>query len=88
MTFLIVAEDLPTGAELAERIREREPDSFCISISPSTAEEALNTIQVDCVICPPELAECLSRRKLPWLAVWPPEVSAEPLAKTLLPHRV
>ena len=87
MTFLIIAEDHTAGAGLAERIKERAPDSFCFSVSPSTVDEALKTVRVDCAVCPPELAESLSRRKLPRVAVWPPEASAEAMTEALLSHQ-
>lgn len=88
MTFLIITEDPSTGAKLAERIKEQAPDSFCFSIPPSTVEEALKTVLVDRAVCPPELAELLSHRKLPRVAVWPPEMSAEAMAEALLSHRI
>ncbi len=68
MTFLIITDDPSAGAGLAECLKERAPGSICFSMPSSAAEEALNAVQVDCVVCPPELAEFLSRRKLPG---WP-----------------
>ena len=86
MTFLIITEDPSAGAGLVERIKERAPDSFCFYILPSSVEEALKAVRVDCAVCPPGLADLLSHRKLPQVAVWPLEVSAEAMAEALLPH--
>lgn len=88
MTFLIITDDPSAGVGLAECLKERAPGSICFSMPSSAAEEALNAVQVDCVVCPPELAEFLSRRKLPRLAVWPPEVRVEAMAEALMPHHV
>ena len=88
MTYLIVTEDLSAGSALAECIKARIPNSFSFPILPCAVENALNTAKVDGAICPSSLAEEMSLRHFPHLAVWPPETDAQAMAESLLSHSV
>lgn len=88
MTYLIITEDLSAGSALAECIKERMPDSFSFPILPCAVENALNTVKVDCAVCPPELKKTMSHQPFPRLVIWPPETDAQAMAEVLLSHSI